>query len=147
MTEPSHKRPTLFLDSNVLVAMVRGDPAAVRLTSEEVLNKVQLAVDPVVLSEFLRFTARGDDVSTVSKVEQHWKVLPAPTLPSEDLKQQARSLRNRLVHSNDLLVFLSASQCEYLVTYDRDLQELSVQLGRPRALTPAEALTEIGKLP
>ncbi|MFN9317949.1 MAG: PIN domain nuclease, partial [Microcystis sp.] len=65
------------------------------------------------------------------KLDQYW--------------QNARDIRNILVHSNDVLILSSAANCDYLVTYDQKLKKASSYLynSKPMVVTPEELLEVI----
>jgi predicted nucleic acid-binding protein len=49
-----------------------------------------------------------------------------------------RDLRNRMVHSNDILILQTASlNCDYFLTMDKKLLEIE-RLGSMRIVSPAE---------
>jgi predicted nucleic acid-binding protein len=138
MPENVQRRPIAFLDTSVLLAILKGDTAAARLASRDVLQKVQLAVNPIVLLELARFADVSGKSAVLSKLERDWEVLPVTSLPSKVLQEKARGLRNMLVHSNDLLILSSAATCDYLITYDKALAQLAADVGRPQTVTPEE---------
>lgn len=54
LTEASDpKQPLVFLDTNVIMGYLRGEPAAAQLFSAEAAGRIRLAVNPIVLQELL----------------------------------------------------------------------------------------------
>ena len=47
------KRPLVFLDTNVIVGYLRGEPSAVQLFSAEAEGRTRFAVNSIVLQELL----------------------------------------------------------------------------------------------
>ena len=46
---PDPKRPLVFLDTNVIIGYLQGDPAAAQLFSVEASGRIRFAVNPIVL--------------------------------------------------------------------------------------------------
>ena len=70
-------------------------------------------------------------------VQKQTEVLPIDSEKAESLLQRARKLRNRAVHSNDLLILSSAADCDFLVTDDKNLQEIG-NGEKPKLLSSTE---------
>ena len=47
------KRPLVFLDTNVIIGYLRGEPSAAQLFSAEAEGRIRFAVNPIVLQELL----------------------------------------------------------------------------------------------
>jgi hypothetical protein len=61
---------------------------------------------------------------------------------AEALLPHFRALRNRLAHSNDILILSSADECDFLVTRDKRLKSL-VTAARPQVMTPEELVAHL----
>ncbi len=66
-----------------------------------------------------------------------FEILPLDVGRSQELLRQAKSLRNHIAHSSDFLVAVSATDCDYLITYDNALKEL-IEGDRPQFVTPEQ---------
>ena len=55
---------------------------------------------------------------------------------------KASALKNRLAHSNDLIVLSSAGECDFLVTRDRLLKDL-VTGDKPQVVPPKELVARL----
>lgn len=133
---PSPKRPLVFLDTNVIIGYLRGDPAATQLFSAEASGRIRFAVNPIVLQELL-LAADAAGRPEFQRIRDHLRVLPVDFAKAEALLPRVRALRNRLAHSNDILILSSADECDFLVTSDVLLKNL-VTAEKPRVVTPEE---------
>jgi predicted nuclease of predicted toxin-antitoxin system len=70
------------------------------------------------------------------------RVLPVDFAKAEALLPRIRSLRNRVVNSNDILILSSADQCDFLVTSDADFKNL-VTDEKPQVVTPEELVAQL----
>ena len=61
---------------------------------------------------------------------------------AEALVPRAQALRNRMPHSNDLLILSSADECDFLVTSDVRLKDL-VAADKPQIVTPEELVAQL----
>jgi predicted nucleic acid-binding protein len=129
-------RPLVFLDTNVIIGYLRGDPSAAQLFSAEAEGRIRFAINAIVLQELL---LAGDAARRpeFEQIRDHWRVLPVDFAKAEALIPRVRALRNRLAHSNDILILSSADECDFLVTSDADLKNLVIA-GRPQVVTPEE---------
>ena len=134
-------RPLAFLDTNVIVAYLGGDPRAAELFAAEARGRVRFAINPIVLQELL-LSADAVGRPEFERIRDHLRVLPVDFAKAEALLPRARSLRNRLAHSNDILVLSSAEECDFLVTTDAFLKNLAAS-GRPQIVTPAELVAHL----
>jgi predicted nucleic acid-binding protein len=132
----SRERPLVFLDSNVLLAFIRGEPSAVQLFSAEADGKVRFAVNPIVLQELL-LAADAATLPEFDRIRDHLQILPVDFARAEALLPILRALRNRIIHSNDALIVSSANSCDYLVTRN-DLLKSLVTASKPEVVTPEE---------
>ncbi len=107
-------------------------------------EKVRLASSDVVLQEVL-FSFQGvrERPELVQSLRDQLTILPVDIKLVESFLPRARTLRNRIDHSNDILIVSSAASCDFLVTYDihlRDLEEGSM----PEVVTPEELVVRLG---
>lgn len=135
------KRPLVFLDTNVIVGYLRGEPSALQLFSAEAEGRVRFAVNPIVLQELL-LAADAADRPAFERIRDHLRVLPVDFAKAEALLPRVRALRNRLAHSNDILILSSAVECDFFVTRDALLKAL-VTAGKPQVVTPEELITHL----
>lgn len=145
MAQNNHndRRPLVFLDSNILMEYLRGKPLESRLLSEQMLERYRFAVNPVVLSELLLAAGHHNntDKDKLGHIQEFLKILPVNDAELLLLRNKIRKLRNRAAHSNALLIYSSAAECDYLLTQDdsfKDLQESK----RPVILTTEEFLEQ-----
>jgi predicted nucleic acid-binding protein len=129
-------RPLVFLDTNVIIGYIQGDPAAVQLFSAEAAGRIRVAVNGIVLQELL-LAADGASRPEFEQIRDHLRVLPVDLAKAEALLPQFRALRNRLAHSNDVLILSSATECDFLVTSNALLKSL-VTAEKPQVVTPEE---------
>jgi predicted nucleic acid-binding protein len=133
--------PLLFLDSNVIVEYLRGDPTATQLFSAEAKGRVQFAVNPIVLQELL-LSGHAASRPEFERIRDLWKVLPVDYAKAQALIARVRALNYRIAHSNELLIVSSADECDYLVTKDPVLKTL-VTREKPQVVTPEEMLAQL----
>jgi predicted nucleic acid-binding protein len=135
------KSPLVFLDANVIVGYVQGDPAAVQLFSAEAAGRIRVAINGIVLQDVL---LAGDvaDRPEFEQIRDHLRVLPVDLAKAEALVPLAQALGNRLAHTNDILIVSSADECDFLVTSDLLLKGL-VMAEKPRVVTPEELVAHL----
>jgi predicted nucleic acid-binding protein len=138
---PEPKRPLVFLDTNVIIGYLRGDPVATQLFSAEAAGRIGFAINPIVLQELL-LAADGAGRPEFQQIRDHLRVLPLDLAKAEALIPRARALRNRVAHSNDLLILSSADECDFLVTSDMDFKSL-VTAEKPQVVTPEELVAHL----
>jgi predicted nucleic acid-binding protein len=134
-------RPLVFLDTNVIIGFLRGDTAAAQLFSAEAKGRVRFAVNAIVLQELL-LAADATGQPEFERIRDHLRVLPVDFEKAEALLPRVRALRNRLAHSNDILILSSAVECDFFVTRDAKLKML-VTAEKPQVVTPEELLTHL----
>lgn len=134
-------RPLVFLDTNVIIGYLRGDPSAAQLFSAEADGRIRFAVNPIVLQELL-LTAGAAGRPEFQRIRDHLRVLPVDLAKAEALLPRVRALRNRRPHANDILILSSADECDFLVTSDVLLKNL-VTAERPQVVTPEELVTHL----
>lgn len=138
---PDCKRPLVFLDTNVIVGYLHGEPSAVQLFSAEGEGRIRFAVNAIVFQELL-LCAEAPGQPELERIQDHFRLLPIDVTKAEALLPLVRGLRNRLVHSNDILIVSSAAECDFLVTRDALLKSL-VTAEKPRVVTPEELVTQL----
>lgn len=132
-------RSLVFLDTSVIIGYLEGDPSTADLFSAEADGRVRFAVNPVVLQELLL----ASDIAgrpEFERIRGHLRVLPVDFAKAEALLPAVRALRNRLAHSNDILILSSADECDFLVTREVLLKNL-VTGEKPKVVTPEEFAT------
>ena len=144
MQEPIGK-PLVFLDTNVVASYLRGESPSSHLFSNEIIDKVHFAINPIILQElfFLAETRKHPEV--FNEIQKVFKLLPLNLEKAEEYLEQAANLRNRIAHSNDILILSSASDCDYLVTYDLKLKKTfnSLSTNKPKVLTPEQLISQL----
>jgi predicted nucleic acid-binding protein len=138
---PERKRPLVFLDTNVIVGYLRGEPSAAQLFSAEAKGYIRFAINPIVLQELL-LAADAADRPEFERIRDHFRLLPVDFAKAEALLPRVRALRNRIAHSNEILILSSADECDFLVTEDRMFKILA-SAGKPLVVTPKELATQI----
>jgi len=132
-------RPLVFLDTNVIIGYLQGDPSVAQLFSAEADGRIRFAVNPIVLQELL-LAADAAGRPEFERIRDHLRVLPVDFAKAEALLPRVRALRNRLAHSNDILILSSADECDFLVTRDVLLKNFVIA-GKPQVVTPEELAT------
>jgi len=144
---PTATQPTAFVDSSVFAAYLTGGEAASRLFNTGFRDPVRFVVDPVVLQNVLslpQIQESPDLLETLAR-RLNFKVLPLDMEQGQRMLRRAKEQGSRVTHSSDILIAASASDCDYLITYDGGLQEL-VEGDRPRVMTP-EQFTSLMPIP
>jgi predicted nucleic acid-binding protein len=140
----SPRKTRAFLDTNVLVEYIRGKAGLQRLFSAEVRERAAFAINAIVLQELLLTrdnAAGGLDLTTVVP---YLEVVGAGVdLASPETLAELRELRNRVMHTNDVLILAGARSCDVLLTYDSELLRLG-DVAAVRSETPEEFLEELG---
>jgi predicted nucleic acid-binding protein len=142
MASEKHNRLTAFLDTSVLLAYLSGDEVVSKLFSNEVTSRVKFAVNPIVLQELFLSSEAHSHPELLRSIQEQLEILPLDPPRATKWVTRARELRNRIAHSNDLLILSSAAGCDYLVTDDIDFRALSPS--EPKVVTPREFLEQIG---
>ena len=139
----NERRPLVFLDTNVLMEYLRGKPLESRLLSDQMLKQYRFAVNPVVLSELLLAAGHQNntDKNKLEHIQECLQVLPVNNDELNLLLEKIRTPRNRDAHSNDLLIYSSAAECDYLLTKDDSFKNLQ-ETERPIILTTQEFLEQ-----
>jgi predicted nucleic acid-binding protein len=134
-------QPLVFLDTSVIIGFLRGDPSAVQVFSAEADGRIRFAVNPIVLQELL-LSADATNRPEFERIRGHLRVLPLDFEKAEALLPRARILRNRMTHSNDILILSSAGECDFLVTGDVVFKNL-VTAEKPQIVTPEELVAHL----
>ncbi len=141
--QQSNGLPLVFLDTNVIAAYLRGESPSSHLFSKEVLAKVRLAINPIVLQELLFSPEAHQYPQMLNEIQEEVSILPVNLRNRGIFKRDfATNLRNRLAHSNDVLILSSAAECDYLVTYDQALMSLSNS--KTQVVTPEQLISQLG---
>ena len=137
----NEEKPLAFLDTNVILNYIQGEPSAVRLFAAAADGQLGLAVNPVVLQELLLSvdTAKRPDFGQLSK---QLRVLPLNLEKAEALVPHVRAMQDELAHVNDVLILSSADACDFLVTSDRLLKRL-VMAEKPEVITSEELVIRL----
>jgi predicted nucleic acid-binding protein len=128
-----------FLDTNIILRYLQGQPELQPLFSPEVLRLASFAVSPVVIQELLLAGSSEDNLEALTR---SLEIIGPEISAAADISSRIRSLRNRAVHANDLLILESARRCDVLLTYDGGLLELGDDAGVP-AITPETFLARL----
>lgn len=139
MSHNHDPRPTVFLDTTVLMQYLRGGSPESLLLSDRMLKRFRFAVNPVVLSEILLSADATQNAAKLEQIRESVQILPINDEELTQLSDKLRTLRNRTMHSNEFLIYSSAAECDYLLTEDKDFQSLADKNG-PVILTAAEFL-------
>jgi predicted nucleic acid-binding protein len=140
------KRLKVFLDTNVLVEALRGNRVARALFTSKPEETVFYVVNPVVVQELLLASASVENKTSLNDLIQHLQVLGTEAPLSPEMLESIRTVRNRLVHTNELLILGAARDCDLFLTYDNDLLQLGNAAG-VATRTPEEFLAELGVEP
>jgi predicted nucleic acid-binding protein len=135
-----HDRPVVFLDSNVVLSYVRGQLPW--LFSEPYLQRFKYAINPIIIQETILWEKEQRHPTQIADVFDRVDVLPIDFTISDNTLSYAKELRNRAVHSNDILIFASALNCDYFLTLDKNMEYLFPKNG-PKVLTPEEFHDEV----
>jgi predicted nucleic acid-binding protein len=139
--DPGREQPLVFLDTSVILAYLSGDSSAGQLFSADESGRIRLAINSIVLQELL-LGADAANKPAFERIRDHLRVLPLDPAKAEALISRIRDLRNRVVHSNDVLILSSACECDFLVTSDRHMKEL-VTGDKPKVVTPEELASQL----
>ncbi len=135
------RRALVFLDTNVVLGYIRGEPSETKLVSAEAAGLIHLVVNPIVLQELLMADATG--LPAFEQIRDHLRVIPLDIEKVEALQAGARARRYHTAHTNDLLILSSAEECDFLVTRDTVFWNFAV----PQSLqivTPEEMIARVG---
>lgn len=138
----------VFVDTNVIVSYLLGEGNLVDLFSEEVLEKVQYFINPIVYQETILAIGpiwrwRLAEIE-LNRIADYVEVVQIDSSKMDSYLEKVQKFRNLLVHTNDILILQTAiSQCDYLLTLDHDLLEIS-QIDSLRIISPSEYFSVLG---
>ena len=134
-------RPLVFLDTNVIIGYLQGEASAAQLFSAEAEGRIRFALNPIVLQELL-LAEDATDRPEFERIRDHFRVLPVDFAKAKALLPRVRALRNRMAHSNDILILSSAVDCDFFVTRDQLLKTL-ITAEKPQVVTPEELVKQL----
>lgn len=147
----NHQPPLAFLDTDVVLAYLRGEPTARQLFRAESEGRVRFAINPIVLQELI-LTTDAALKPELDRIIAHLKMLPIDFAKAEALAAEAAralevmppapALKKRLAHSNDLIILSSVGECHFLVTRDKVLGNLVVD-DRPQVVSPQKLVARL----
>ncbi|MCU0569014.1 MAG: hypothetical protein MUF49_20740 [Oculatellaceae cyanobacterium Prado106] len=128
-----------------MASYLRGESPSSYLFSREMGQKVHLAINSIVFQELLFLAETRYHPEVLDEIQQDVILLPLDLEKAEEYLQQAANLRNQIVHSNDVLILSSASDCDYLVTYDQALKGAlsSLSASKPQVVTPEQLISQL----
>ncbi|MGA2589430.1 MAG: PIN domain-containing protein [Bryobacteraceae bacterium] len=146
---PNQEPPLAFLDTNVILDYLRGEPLAVQLFSAELDGRVRFAISPIVLGELILTTEEAVKPE-LNRVLGQLKILPIDYARAEALTAEiARTMetpngqaRTRAPHPSDIVNASSLGDCDFLVTSNRRLKDL-VAGDKPQVVTPEELVSRL----
>lgn len=115
----TQRQVTVFLDTNVILQYQNGKLK--ELFEKFALSRFRYVINSVVLQEIILSYNKKDKNSDLSKITEYTTVIPLDSEKTNEFIDHAKKIRNRFVHSNDLLILGSAADCDYLVTDDKNL--------------------------
>jgi len=118
MTNVTSQKIRAFLDSNVLLQYIAGKPELRRLFSNEVRERAAFLINAIVLQEFLLARPSAGDLTAVIP---YLEVVDAGVRLSPEIQTELHNFRNKVMHTNNVLILAGARVCDVLLTYDRDL--------------------------
>ena len=134
-------RPLVFLNTDVIIGYLRGEATAVQLFSAEAKGRLRFAVNPIVLQELL-LAADAARNPEFEHIRNHLRVLPVDYKKAELLLERVQALRNRIAHSNDILILSSADDCDFLVTRDVGMMNLATA-NKTHVVTPEALMIQL----
>lgn len=146
---PNQEPPLAFLDTDVVLDYLRGEPTAVQLFRAESDGRVRFAINLTVLGELILTT---DDAAKpeLDRILDHLKILPIDYPKAKALTAEvARSMdtpngeaRTRIPHPADIINASSVGDCDFLVTSNTLLKGL-VAGGKPQVITLKELVARL----
>lgn len=140
-----NNKPLVFLDTNVLSSYLRGESPSSHLFSREIIDQVHLAINSIVFQELLFMAETRQHPEIIEDIQHNLRILPLNIEKAEEYLSQTTNLRDRIFHSNDILILSSAADCDYFVTYDKALIKMlnSSSHDRPQVVTPEQLLSQL----
>ena len=146
---PNQEPPLAFLDTDVVLAYLRGDPAAVQLFCAESDGRIRFAINLTVLGELILTT---DDATKpeLNRILDHLKILPIDYPKTQALTAQvARAMEthnghapSRIPHPADIVNASSVGDCDLLVTSNKLLKGL-VAGSKPQVIALHELVARL----
>ena len=140
----------VFIDTGILVSVLRGEPEVKHLFDADKLDHTEFISSPVVLQELLLSVEATTQADVLERLTAIVEVRPITASGARRGVEYARRFRggsSRRLHPNDVLNIAAAidSDCEYFLTADRDLLTHSAAFSeRLRFVTPREFLGSRG---
>lgn len=146
---PRQEPPLAFLDTDVVLDYLRGDPTAVQLFRAEADGRVRFAINPIVLGELILTTDEAAKPE-LDRLLDHLKILPIDYPKAKALTAEvARTMetpngqaRTRVPHPSDIVNASSLGDCDFLVTSNIVLKSL-VAGGKPQVVTLNELVARL----
>lgn len=126
----------VFLDSSVIISYFQNERDLAELFSKEVLDRVRYIINPIVYQEIILAMRRVEGLD-LKKLGDSVEIVQIDRSEMDGYLEKVRSLRNLLVHTNDILILQNAiSEGDYLLTLDSQLLEIreieSLKIVSPR---------------
>ena len=144
-------RKKVFLDTNVLLCYLSGDPRCEGLFEKSTRRDYQYVINSVVVQELLNAIEFSRAREKIKREDVSRLLLRLEVTRLGDEKEirdlaAIRKLRNVIVHSNDFLNVITAlRECDFFVTLDSDLLKLK-RCEKTKLLSPSEFLSsEVAK--
>ena len=132
----------VLLDTNVIVSYLQGKPELANLFSPEIEASVQYAINPVVLQELLLVGSPFPEGIDIDQLSKKFEMLPVDATSSEEILARIKSLRSKIAHANSLLILASGKNCDYILSYDVNMHDLSLAAD-VKVLDPEEFLAQM----
>jgi predicted nucleic acid-binding protein len=140
----SETNTRVFLDTNVVAALLRGDPRAQRLLAPEALARVQYCISPTVAMELVHVGSIKSD-EDFARLSPQFAVLPESDLETvKRIGDRVRQFRNNLAHATDMINIATAeaADCQFFVTEDKNVASLE-EAGGVRVLSVEAFVHEV----
>jgi predicted nucleic acid-binding protein len=140
----THKQVSVFLDASVLLDYLRGSAAGAHLFDPEIIARARYSIDPTVLREILLLADASERSKLLELIKERISLLSIKPDKISQTLRRIKDLRNRIAHSDDVMILASASDCDYLVTADLELLQLQ-QGSRPEVVTVDQFLERLSR--
>jgi len=147
---PNQEPPLAFLDTDIVLGYLRGEPLAVELFRAESDGRIRFAIDPTVLGELI-LTTDAALQPELDRILGRLKILPTDYAKAKALVAEvAQSMDTpngqdpgkRLPHPADIVIASSVGDCDLLVTSNGLLKDL-VAGGKPQVVTLNELVARL----
>ncbi len=132
----------VFIDANVIISYIEGKPELAKLFSPEIEANVQYAINPVVLQELLLLGSPFPESVDIDRLSSKFVMLPVDLIDSKQFLEKTRTLSKKLSHINNVIILASAKNCDYILSYDVELRDLSLATDAT-VLNPEEFLAQM----